>query len=61
MERDKQYFGTIQQDIYDSNMKLWKIIFGVSTPAPFRSYSPQAGMGGGLGEVWDVQNDHAVI
>jgi hypothetical protein len=56
---DKQYFGTICQDIYDSNMNLWKIIFGVSTPAPFRSYSPQAGMGGGLGEIFDVQNDHA--
>ena len=56
---DKQYYQTLHEDIFDSNMKLWKIYYIVLTPATFRSYSPQMGIGGGMVEVWDVQNDHA--
>src|SRR5262249_24379338 len=56
---DKQYFQTLHEDIYDSNMKLWKIYFAVFAPASFRNYSPQMGLGSVMIEVFDVQNDHA--
>jgi hypothetical protein len=56
---DKQYYQTLHEDIYDSNMKLWKIYFATFAPAPFRHYSDQMGLGSVMIEVFDVQNDHA--
>ena len=56
---DKQYYQTLHEDIYDANMKLWKIYFAVFAPAPFRNYSTQMGLGSVMIEVFDVQNDHA--
>jgi len=56
---DKQYFQTLHEDIYDANMKLWKIYFAVFAPASFRNYSTQMGLAGVMIEVFDVQNDHA--
>jgi hypothetical protein len=56
---DKQYYQTLHEDIFDANLKLWKVYFAVFAPAPFRSYSMQMGLGGVMIEVFDVQNDHA--
>jgi hypothetical protein len=58
MYADKQYFGAIAEDIYDSNMKLWKVVWVASTPANLDSYGSQAGFGGVVETYWDVQNDH---
>jgi Protein of unknown function (DUF1329) len=58
MYADKQYYGAVAEDVYDSNMKLWKVVWTASTPADLDSYGPQVGFGGVVETYWDVQNDH---
>ena len=55
---DKQYYGNVAEDIYDSNMKLWKVMWTASEPAPFDKYGVQPGFCGIVETYWDVQNDH---
>lgn len=55
---DKQYFGNIAEDIYDSNMKLWKVMFAGSAPGPIDNYGEQLGSCGIIENYWDLQNDH---
>jgi hypothetical protein len=48
----------LAEDIYHSNMKLWKVMWVGSSPAPFDNFGQQLGFCG-IGEnYWDVQNDH---
>jgi hypothetical protein len=56
---DKQYYGNVAEDIYDSNMKLWKVVFVGSTPNKLDNYGEQPGACGIVEFYWDVQNDHA--
>jgi uncharacterized protein DUF1329 len=55
---DKQYYGNIAEDIYDSNMKLWKVMWVGSTPTQLDNYGEQLGACGIVENYWDVQNDH---
>ncbi|HKV56061.1 MAG TPA: DUF1329 domain-containing protein [Candidatus Binataceae bacterium] len=55
---DKQYYGNLAEDIYDSNMKLWKVVWVGGTPAQLDEYGEQLGLGGIVETYWDVQNDH---
>ncbi len=55
---DKQYYGNVAEDIYDSNMKLWKVVWVGSTPGELDNYGPQLGFCGIVETYWDVQNDH---
>jgi hypothetical protein len=55
---DKQYYGVVAEDMYDSNMNLWKVMVTASTPANLGSYGPQLGFGCVVENYWDVQNDH---
>ena len=55
---DKQYYGNIAEDIYDSNMKLWKVMWVASTPTQLDNYGEQLGTCGIVENYWDVQNDH---
>ncbi|HKV54191.1 MAG TPA: DUF1329 domain-containing protein [Candidatus Binataceae bacterium] len=55
---DKQYYGNIAEDIYDSNMKLWKVMWVASTPTQLDNYGEQSGVCGIVENYWDVQNDH---
>jgi hypothetical protein len=55
---DKQYYGNVAEDIYDSNMKLWKVMWVGSTPAQLDNYGEQLGVCGIVENYWDVQNDH---
>jgi hypothetical protein len=55
---DKQYYFTLAEDIDDSNMKLWKVVWTGGTPNNYDSYGPQPGFGGIIENYWDVQNDH---
>jgi len=55
---DKQYYGNVAEDIYDSNMKLWKVVWVGSTPAQLDNYGEQLGHCGIVENYWDVQNDH---
>ena len=55
---DKQYYGNVAEDIYDSNMKLWKVVWVGSTPAQLDNYGEQLGACGIVETYWDVQNEH---
>jgi hypothetical protein len=55
---DKQYYQTLAEDLYDSNMKLWKVQTVGLMPGPFDTYGDQFGGGGIIETYWDVQNDH---
>ena len=55
---DKQYYQTLAEDIYDGNMKLWKVMFEGGAPAPYENYGMQPNFGGIIENFFDVQNDH---
>jgi hypothetical protein len=55
---DKQYYGNVAEDIYDSNMKLWKVVWLGSTSGQLDNYGEQLGVCGVMENYWDVQNDH---
>jgi hypothetical protein len=45
MYADKQYYGAVAEDVYDTNMKLWKVVWTASAPANLDTYGPQVGFG----------------
>jgi len=55
---DKQYYQTLAEDIYDSNMKLWKVVTVGLASGPFVNYGDQMGFAGIIETYWDIQNDH---
>jgi hypothetical protein len=55
---DKQYYGNVAEDIYDANMKLWKVVWVGSGPSKLDTYGEQAGFCGIVETYWDMQNDH---
>jgi Protein of unknown function (DUF1329) len=56
---DKQYYTSLAEDIYDSQLQLWKIYVFNTAPKNFDNYGEQMWMGGIASGLWDVQNDHA--
>jgi Protein of unknown function (DUF1329) len=56
---DKQYYTSLAEDIYDSNLKLWKVFLINTDSKPLDNYGEQMWVGGIMAEGWDVQNDHA--
>jgi hypothetical protein len=55
---DKSTYQTLAEDLYDTNNKLWKVVWMGLMPGQFDSYGTQS-FGGGIIEVyWDVQNNH---
>jgi hypothetical protein len=56
---DKQYYANMAEDIYDSNMKLWKVVWVGLTPGELDNYGEQFGVCGIIENYWDVQNEHA--
>jgi hypothetical protein len=55
---DKQYYANLAEDIYDSNMKLWKVVTVSQAPNQLDNYGEQPGGCGIVETYWDVQNDH---
>jgi Protein of unknown function (DUF1329) len=55
---DKQYYDTLAEDIYDANMKLWKVVWVGLSPTQFDTYGEQMGFCGIVETYWDMQNDH---
>lgn len=55
---DKQYYDTLAEDIYDANMKLWKVVWVGLSPGQFDNYGDQMGFCGIVENYWDMQNDH---
>jgi uncharacterized protein DUF1329 len=56
---DKQYYSPLAEDIYDANMKLWKIVWMSLEPNQLDHYGEQMNAGGFAYIYWDIQNDHA--
>jgi hypothetical protein len=56
---DKQYYTSLAEDIYDSQLQLWKIYVFETSTKNFDNYGEQLWMGGIAGDIWDIQNDHA--
>jgi hypothetical protein len=59
MFEDAQFYHEIWEDLYDINMKLWKIVWVVrrALPVPGQGVSPNNGAV--LEAYFDLQNDHA--
>jgi hypothetical protein len=51
----------LAQDVYDSRMSLSKIIVLGAKSAEIPAYGTQTWAGGGIQQVWNVKNDHAVM
>jgi hypothetical protein len=58
---DKQYYTSLAEDVYDSNLKLWKIYLLSTDTKNFDNYGEQEWMGGIVFQAWDVQNDHMTV
>jgi hypothetical protein len=58
MYTDKQYYVPLAEDVYDANMKLWKVVWVGQSPGIFDKYGDQLGTCGIVENYWDVQNDH---
>jgi hypothetical protein len=56
---DKQYYTSLAEDIYDTQLQLWKIIVFSTNTKQLDNYGEQDWMGGTFSGFWDVQNDHA--
>jgi hypothetical protein len=56
---DKQYYSPLAEDIYDANMKLWKIVWISLKPNILDNYGEQMNAGGFAFMYWDIQNYHA--
>jgi hypothetical protein len=56
---DKQYYTSLAEDVYDSQLQLWKIYVFATATKNFDNYGEQEWMGGIASALWDVQNDHA--
>lgn len=55
---DKQYYTNMAEDIYDSNMQLWKVVWVGLAPGKLDNYGEQFGTCNIIENYWDVQNDH---
>ena len=56
---DKQFYGILWQDLYDAQMRLWKIALQQPIVLNVPGIGPQNSTGAGLGHMWDIQNNHA--
>jgi hypothetical protein len=56
---DSQYYTSLAEDVYDSQLQLWKIYVVSTNTKNFDNYGEQEWMGGIEAGLWDVQNDHA--
>ncbi len=63
MYTTKAYFANVHEDLYDSNMKLWKIVqipFGPHVDCLHPEWGTEGWNSSGsiIEQYWDVQNDH---
>jgi hypothetical protein len=57
---DAQFGQQMWEDIYDANLKLWKIVDIGRKPDVLVPGEGLTELGGGISiQFWDVQNDHA--
>jgi hypothetical protein len=58
---DRQWYGALWEDLYDSKLQLWKILM----IQPMVLQVPQAGLqnstNAGVSHYWDIQNNHMTV
>jgi hypothetical protein len=61
MYADSHFYGTLWEDLYDPQMRLWKIqaIFPLAVDVP--GIGPVNTAASDVEELWDIQNNHATI
>jgi hypothetical protein len=59
MYLDKQFYGALWQDLYDSKMRLWKIALLQPIVLKVPLAGPQNSSGAQYSHYWDIQNNHA--
>ncbi len=58
---DMSFNAPLAQDLYDNKMNLSKIILLNLRPAETTSYGMQSWAGGGMQQLWNLHNNHAVM
>ena len=58
---DMSTSSPLAQDLYDKNMSLSKIVVVSQKPAETTAFGTQTWAGGGIQQVWNIRNNHAVI
>jgi uncharacterized protein DUF1329 len=56
---DKQFYGILWQDLYDAQVRLWKIALIQPIVLNVPGIGLQNSAGAALGHMWDIQNNHA--
>jgi hypothetical protein len=61
MYLDKQFYGALWEDLYDSKMKLWKVALLQPIVIEVPRIGPQNSSGAQYSHYWDVQSNHATF
>lgn len=56
---DKETWAPLWEDLYDSNMKLWKIFGILARTRVVPGVGPQLVSGSQISQAWDIQRNHA--
>lgn len=58
---DKQWYGALWEDLYDEQLRFWKIVFIQPNVMEVPGLGLQNSSGAGLSHYWDIQNNHATF
>ncbi|MBF6571004.1 MAG: DUF1329 domain-containing protein [Candidatus Binataceae bacterium] len=58
---DRQFYGALWEDLYDSHMQLWKIVLLQPIVINVPRIGPQNSSGAQYSHYWDIQNHHATF
>ena len=58
---DRQFYGVLWQDLYDSKMRLWKVALLQPIVIKVPRIGPQNSSGAQYSHYWDLQNRHATF
>lgn len=58
---DKQFYGALWEDLYDSKMRLWKVALLQPIVIHVPRIGPQNSSGAQYSHFWDLRNNHATF
>ncbi len=61
MYLDRQFYGALWEDLYDSEMKLWKIALLQPIVMKVPQLGPQNSAGAQISHFWNIQSNHATF
>ena len=61
MYLDQQFYGALWEDLYDSDMKLWKIALLQPIVMKVPQLGPQNSAGAQISHFWNIQSNHATF